>query len=142
MSVVSIGNSPELRLVPYSDLPASWRTAWWFLGPAVNRAGEMSESSVASKISTGQLHLFMIYVGEKPVGALTVAFTQNDWQKVATIVHLGGDFERMTPLFDELKSWARAHGASAFRIWGRKGWRKVAAPFGFKEKFVVMEAQI
>lgn len=142
MLAISESNPTQLQYIPSSDLPGVWRAAWWFLSAAVSRAGEMTESSLCGKIATGKLHLFMIYDGDRSVGAFTVSITQTDFQKVATIVHLGGDFDRMTPHFEDLKSWARAYGAEAFRIWGRKGWRKRAEPLGFKEKFVVMEAQI
>ena len=142
MLAISESNSTQLQYIPSGELPAVWRAAWWFLAPAVAGAEEMAEASVCSKIATGKLHLFMVYDGDRSVGAATLSITETDFQKVATIVHLGGDFDRMVPHFEDLKSWARAHGAKAFRIWGRKGWLKKAAPLGFKEKFFVMEAQI
>lgn len=142
MSVVSIRNPTELLLIPHSELPMKWREMWWFLKPAVDRAGDMNERLVVEKIAAGQLHPFMVYHEGQPIGALTVSISDTVYRRVATIVHLGGNFERMAPMFDDLKAWARAHGAEAFRIWGRKGWRKAAEPLGFKEKFVVMEAQI
>ena len=119
-----------------------WKKAWWFIEPAVQMAGEMEEADVVEKIATCKYHLFMVYGGDQAIGALTLHVGKSGRRTIATIVHLGGDLDRMIPCFEDLKAWTRALGATVLRFWGRKGWRRRAAEYGFEEKFVVMEASI
>lgn len=134
--------STHLCYVPLDQVKDLWGTAWEFLRVAVERPGEMNDEDILAQIAQCKMHLFMVNCEGNWIGALTVRIARERKQTAAIVVHLGGDFDDMAVLLPELKHWALAYGASVLRFYGRKGWRKRAAPLGFKEKFVVMEAPI
>lgn len=54
----------------------------------------------------------------------------------------GGEMDDIIELLEEGEEWARMCGCSVLEVTGRRGWKRVLAPFGFREEAVVLTKDI
>lgn len=132
-----------LRKIKPSEIYHEWaKVRHWILN-AADKAGEADEPTILGDVLLEKYHLFVVEEASGYLGALTVDIQEYPLRKVAHVVHLGSaDMSRMEPYFPELVEWARSHGATAFRLFGRKGFVRRLAPLGFELKYCVMEKEI
>lgn len=60
-------------------------------------------------------------------------------QRVLTILYIGGDLNKITPLFDFAKDWCRVNKINVLRTYGRPGWEKVS---GLSRVGAILEVKI
>lgn len=135
-------NSPHLYLVPCDEVKTLWPLVEGWIMAAAEVAMEEDEYSIVGQILTGEYKLFIFYLGEVPVGAMTVYVVDFPIKRAALIVHLGGEFPHIVKCLGDFESWARAMGADTIQLNGRRGWRKRLPQLGFKETFVTMEKSL
>ena len=54
----------------------------------------------------------------------------------------GGDLHEIISLLKDAEVWATDHGCSVIEVTGRRGWKKVLAPYGFVERAVVLSKDL
>ena len=130
-------NTAQLRYIPLDELRDVWQYAKRFILPAAYHAKELTEEDIIWRLADCRFHLFTVE-NNGMIGALTVQVAG----PIATVVHLGGEWEKMAPFEPELSAWCKAQGAEVLRIRGRRGWLKKLPEHGFREKMVTMEKSL
>jgi hypothetical protein len=107
--------SPEAAL-------AEWRRCRDWLVPALEDA---TEAEVMTEVASGRVQLWR--------GARSAMLTQLVLaHEPYVLVWLGGgDLQELMAMRPGVEAWARAHGARAARINGRRGWARALRSAGF-----------
>lgn len=101
---------------------AEWRRCRRWLVPALEDA---TEAQIEAEIAAGRVQLWR---GER--SAMLTQLVQGAEPYV--LVWLGGgDLEELMAMRPGVEAWARAQGACAARINGRRGWRRALRSAGF-----------
>jgi hypothetical protein len=110
----------EISHLPAPHLRADWPIIEAMLAPATETDTFNPEIDVC----------WLAYEGGTALGAAT---TRLQTDGIAVLRLAGGhEFRRWIGLLDEaVTDWARACGATALRMWGRKGWVRFARTFGW-----------
>ena len=104
------------------DLAAEWRRCRRWLIPALEDA---TEAEIMEELAAGRVQLWR---GER--SAMLTQLVQGPEPYI--LVWLGGgDLDELIALAPGVEAWARAHGAHAARINGRRGWRRALRSAGF-----------
>jgi hypothetical protein len=98
--------------------------------------GDENATDVLISIAVGRYLLF-----HEPDKFAIVAQVQSfPRQKVITVLYLGGgDMDAIKQGIEEAKPWCKAQGITAFRVWGRKGWKRVLE---MTEKGYILQSEI
>lgn len=137
-----VANSLEMQYIPCDRIVEGWAHAREYVMAAARRANEMTEDEILYNVLTCRLHLFVLWEEDKVVGAGTVAINQYPDKTAALLVHVGGDLMQFFRFEAAFTEWAKSMGATCIQLKGRRGWRKVLAPDGFKERYVIMEKEL
>jgi hypothetical protein len=100
----------------------AWRLCRGWLLPAL---ADATEAEIVADLAAGRVQLWP--------GAGAAMLTQLvDGPEPFVLVWLGGgDLDELLAMRAGVEAWARAQGAQAARINGRRGWRRVLAAHGF-----------
>lgn len=64
-------------------------------------------------------------------------------QKMVLNVFLAaGEMDAILDMLESAKLWGLSQGCSSMTVAGRKGWKRVLEPYGFKEVFTVLEVRV
>jgi hypothetical protein len=100
----------------------AWARCRLWIVPALEDA---TEGEVLAEIASGRAQL---WCGERSAMVTQLVRTAE------LFIHVwlgGGDLAELTAMRPGVEAWARAQGARAARIHGRRGWRRVLRPQGF-----------
>lgn len=115
--------------IPSRDLGDCWADLWPLLEPAVKRSPDEKARDVLGEIRAGRAHLWGIYDGEQPVGAV-VTVLQPDHRVLLWLVG-GKRLREWAGLFMRtLTDTARFWGCMAIWGTGRRGWQRIVPLFG------------
>lgn len=119
--------------IDQKHLDAVWPAVSSMLDEAIQAGcGESDISQLRAKIAFGGAHLLVIDDGKSVVSVAVLSFTQYANYRAAHIEYMAGHAE--ADMLEEVKGWARAHGASKIqclcdepraRLFGRVGLSKV-----------------
>jgi len=63
-------------------------------------------------------------------------------KKVLHVFLAGGNMDTIVDMQKSAEEWGKLQGCSAMTIAGRKGWSRVLADHGYKEKFVTLAKEL
>lgn len=125
------------------DVDAVWKHAAPLLQRAIERSSkEMDIDDVLEFIKSGRFHLWIAHDENRNItGACTIELQKHPKKVVAMIVQMGGE-EGCFTVLEDIKAWARFHGADSIMLWGRKGWERALKDFGIQYRYSVMEVPL
>lgn len=123
-----------------------WPVAMPFLQKVLDKTeeDEYDVEHILERVEEETLALFlMLDTTGKVTGAYTIAVNVLPKMRFATIVHCGADnLEDVVACYPRMESYALANGAKKINLIGRKGWKKVVEPLGFKERLTTYEKKL
>jgi hypothetical protein len=133
--------SAELVCVPPDTVHKVWPLVRNLIYEAMRRGGLSSFGPVEETVLSGRGLLWLAWDGQIIHAAAVTTLSATEWRKVCEIVACGGkDMRRWIELIEGIEKFARAEGATATRIIGRKGWARVLR--GYRAKRVVLEKEL
>lgn len=130
----------QVRGVPHQIVEHMWK----FAEPYVKRAldhthGEISHLDILSRCLNRDIQLWMIYDGQRIVGAGTTEIVMYPQMKVCRIITLAGaEFDGwMHFAHDIIEAWARDQGCDAMEAYTRKGFVPKLHGIGYRHKYSV-----
>lgn len=124
-------------LVPAEQLSDVWpQVSGWISSALEYGQGDENLTDVLVSIAVGRYLLFF-----EPGKFAIVAQVQHfPRQKVIVVLYCGGrDLEAIKRGIEEAKPWCKTQGITAFRVWGRKGWKRI---LNMTEKGYVLQQEI
>lgn len=117
---------------------------WKFAEPYIKRAldhthGEISHLDLLVRCLERDIQLWMIYDGQRIVGAGTTEIVLYPRMKVCRIITLAGaEFDEWAGYAqDVIGAWAKEQGCEAMEAYTRKGFVPKLQKLGFKHKYSV-----
>ena len=132
----------------YQITPAQLPLVWESVAPMLQRAidldpGDVTIEQVEYLIRIGKTFLL---VWEEPgtgiTGSAAVDLIDYPRQRVAHISLLGGKGIVQTPVFDEVKNWARASGATTVQCWANGALVELYKKVGAEPTHQVMRVKL
>lgn len=125
----------ELVLIPTVHVDTVWRLAEGHLKRAIEHSGGVVTLDDHRKgVTDGAKQLWIIWDGSCRAAVVTQIINN-----VCFIWALGGEgMKDWLHLLDELEGWARRQGCTGMQLWGRPGWIKALAEYGYDRKLVIM----
>lgn len=119
------------------QLAKVWEQIHEWIESAIEQGqGDENATDVLIAIARGSYLLFH-QPGKFAIVAQVQVFPR---QKVITVLYLGGgDLTAIKAAIEEAKPWCRSNGITAFRVWGRKGWKRVLE---MAEKGYILQSEI
>ena len=117
-----------------------WPHVKWFIASAIERTELSSFEGVEAAILEGRQLLWIAWDGKTISAAGATELNKIGDKLICTITawaSLGHQRDRWLPLLEVVERYARAEGADAIRLYGRKGWERVLD--GFKVEHVILE---
>jgi hypothetical protein len=110
-------------LVPVELLSNVWpQVSGWIESALEYGQGDENLTDVLVSIAVGRYVLFH----EPNKFAIVAQIQHMPRQKIITVLYCGGgDLEAIKQGIEEAKPWCKAQGIAAFRVWGRKGWKRI-----------------
>lgn len=134
---MSLSDSPELICVDPDRICDFWTYARPLIKAAMDRTELSSFTDLESDVLSGNQLLWLVWSG-KIEAAVTTLLMKTDWKPVCIITACSGyQMDRWLPLLEKIENYARAEGARAIRIVGRKGWERVLN--GYHAEHVILE---
>jgi hypothetical protein len=126
----------SLFRVQNQDLPDYWPG---FMELFLEHGGRLRELSdpkhLFVAVLKGDWDLWVLADDQKVAGAMLCTWVQHSYDRIYQIQWLAGlntlKYAEETLAFVE--KYALAHGAGEVILFGREGWKKVLAPFGYSE---------
>jgi len=136
-------SSVELVSIPLDGVLRAAPLVEELLRPALDRDTTLSWQHVLGTALRGDYQWWVVWEqdGEQALAAVVTEIVEEPAACVARVLMVGGrDLERWKQLIGKLEGWARAEGAGAMEIHGRRGWRRVLD--GYAEQRVVLRKDL
>jgi hypothetical protein len=132
--------SAELVCVDPARVAEFWPHVRPLIEAAMRRGDLDAFAPVEAAVLQGRALLWLAWSNKIEAAAIT-QIAQSEWRKVVEIVACGGrDMSNWLPLIAGIEQYARAEGATAVRIVGRKGWARTLNDY--REHRVVLEKEL
>lgn len=122
-----------------------WPVVAPLLKPAVDRAGgRISMETVLSSLAAGT-HLLWIVANDSTItAAFTTRVAKYPLKSMLVVECLGGSRlkEWVESTNEMLKRFAKDSGLSGVEMYGRSGWSKALAPYGWETSMVLCEMNV
>jgi len=136
-----VHQSLAIKGIASAEVPSVWDEVKPMLMPAVHKV-EMDDLDLFEALWNADMQLWVGIENEKIICAMTTRIDTHEHGKVATILHVGGRFEKeFTEYLPRLKQWAKASGADYLRLIGRPAWSRKLKEH-FETNFVMMESRL
>ncbi len=132
-------------IVPRDHVPALWPVVENHLERAIERAGgRISGQTVMKSILDGTHLLWIISDGDKISAAMVTRIAEYPLKKMLVVESLGGsELKHWLPVaFNALKGYAKDMSLSGIEMYGRSGWTRALAPYGWRQSMVLCEVSI
>lgn len=132
-------------IVTKKDVPVVWPYVLPYLQSAIDRSGgRISADTVFTSLFHGTHLLWIVNDDTKIVAALTTRVAKYPLKRMLVVECLGGDGmeEWVSMLDDTLKRFAKDSGLDGIELFGREGWTKALAPYGWKRSMVLCEVDL
>lgn len=138
--------SPEFALYGvHSDLiDATFPYIRKFLSESTQLSdGAFTPEDILQSLKAREMQLWVVSSQGILTCAVITEIKQFPHQKHLNILFLGGDdMNKWIHLIDDIINRAAKNGCDAVKIYGRKGWEKVLAKFGFKHSHTVLKRDL
>lgn len=136
----------EVSAVPAAVLDVVWADVAPMIDRATSRSGGRYDvDSVRTGIESGVLALWIAMDDAKPIAALTTRVEEfPTGKRVLAIDWIGGDRMKdwLPEAHDVLSDYARAYGCDHLQGYGRKGWLRALAKFGWEVDYTAYRMEI
>lgn len=126
--------------VPKEELEMLWPHARPYVENVLMRGfEEYSIEDVYTKLLEGNMQLW-IFLDEKHEigGCLITRVVMYPQMRVCEIVFGSfDDLDKYVHFYEVIEEWARENEVDVMRIYGRRGWTKKLAPFGYKQTSIL-----
>jgi hypothetical protein len=132
-------------IVPRDRVPAIWPHVSAYLDPAIARAGgRISNETVEASILSGTHLLWLISDGEKISAAMVTRIADYPLKRMLVVECLGGrEMSQWLPVaFNAIKGYAKDMSLDGIEMYGREGWTRALAPYGWRQTMVLCEVDI
>ena len=122
----------NVGLVPGSLIADVFDEAWDWLEPAT--MGRVEKEDLEIVLLNGTFQLWSVANDLKEVKAWAVSqmVVDTDGERTMVIRWAGGsDLKQWIQQIDWAEHFARTHDLSRVAVWGRPGWKKTLAPYGY-----------
>lgn len=132
--------SAHLIRVSPAVLDVVWPTVARDIESAMAYCKDDTLLSVRTELEQGAAQLWLARVNGVQVGCVVTEMQETAARKILEIRYLAGSrLKEWIQCQRHLEIWATAHGCSALRIRGRRGWVRILPKEGWKETSVEME---
>jgi hypothetical protein len=126
----------DLVCVDPARVTEIWPFARDLIKAAIERTNLSDFQDIEADVLSGDQLLWLAWSGR-----IEAAATTHLSRNVCTLTACSGyDRERWLPLFEKIEDYAKAEGATAMRIYGRKGWERVLN--GYRAEHVILEKRL
>ena len=137
---MSSSAKPDLICVDPERVCDFWAYARPLIKAAMDHTELSSFSDLESDVLSGDQLLWLVW-SDRLEAAVTTRLIKTDWKPICIITACSGyQMDRWLPLIEKIENYARAEGARAVRIFGRKGWERVLD--GYHAEHVILEKAI
>ena len=131
----------SIQGVPAENIAGIWPQVAPLLVPCLH-AAEYDEQSLLESLEAKDVQLWVGRRGGHVICAMTTRIDAHHCGKVATILHVGGEFdEGFRDYLPRLKQWAKESGAGHLRVIGRAGWQRWLKEH-FETHYTMLEAKL
>src|SRR5262245_34433996 len=136
----------KVSLIPKEAVDREWPVLRRFLLPAMLVSnGRIAEEEILAQVKEGAVQLWAGFDDARVCyGAAVTRFQEYSAYRSLFVVLLGGlDMEvNIEPVLDTWEQLAREQGCSKLEFIGRRGWKRVLGPWGWKECSVLLERDV
>ncbi len=130
-------------IVDQSNVDFIWSSVEHFIKAAYSKhVGDETEEDAKNLLLTGKAQLWIAHDGRGIRGAaITRLATVPNGRRICFCMACGGlDIDEWgSQGIREIEKFARNNNCDAVRVSGRRGWRVIYKPHGYKEPFVILE---
>ncbi len=129
-------------IVDQSNIEFIWSSVEKFIKSAFNQnVGDETEEDARKLLEAGQAQLWIAHDGRGiRAAAVTRLATVSNGRRICFAMVCGGEgVKEWASHLGDIEKFAKANKCDAVRLSGRRGWRAVFTPQGYKEPFVVLE---
>lgn len=131
--------------VPLPVLDVVWPDVVKLMDKTVATAkGKFTIDDLRRAIESGDLALWMVLDGAKPIAAITTRVITYPQRKAMALDWVGGS--RMAEWFDiampTLMSFARANGCAHMEGYGRKAWLRWIGRYGWEPEYIAFRKEL
>ncbi len=135
----------RLRVIPLEELEAVWLTAAPLIDKAVAYShGETDIDCVHEDLATGESKLLTVSDAGEMIAAIVLDMHQHPRKKICVVSFAGGAQKELwcKQVMPHIEKIAKAAGADAVYINGRRGWLRELGPLGYDEYSTVIGKEI
>ena len=137
----------EFRISPIRPefVDVLWPEVVRMLEPSVETSGgKFSIDDIRDGISRGELVLWMIFTGEKPVAFYTTRLVEYPGRRAMAMDWLGGSglLSWRNAALDEMEKHARANNCQHLEGYGRLAWGRVLKQRGWEPEYVAYRMEL
>jgi hypothetical protein len=133
-------SSVDLVCVDPARVREVWPYARQFIAAAIQRTELSSVNDIEQAILNGK-QLWLAWNGKVIEAAAATELAKVGAKLICTLTACGGNHrERWVHLFKKIEQYAKDEGASAMRIYGRRGWERVLD--GYRVEHVILEKRL
>jgi hypothetical protein len=129
-------------IIPRQEVEQFWPLALPMLAPAIARSGgRMSDATVYASVMSGSHLMWATTDGPDIAAVATTRVAQYPLKKMLVVECLGGNrmMEWLENLTSTLRDFAKDSGLDGLEMYGRHGWSKALAAYGWMPSMVVCE---
>lgn len=131
----------DLTVIGY--MPGEVQHVWCCVAPliqkALDRNSDYTLDEVHDGLMSGDMQLWA-YKPDRVRAALVTKIESNSTGKWCLLLAAGGeDAKEWLPYAESLEDWARSNGCDEMRIYGRRGWARLA---GYREDWTRMSKRL
>jgi len=129
----------------YGIHPKEISVYWPYILPLLNKPFTRMEilkdydtSYVLGEVKAKRMQCWIAHENDKITAVFVTQIINNPKRKILTIPYVGaesGTIDTWIEAMDVFKAFAKEHGCTAIRGWGRKGWEKVLKPDSVRIEF-------
>ncbi len=134
-----------LREVPLEDLEAVWLTAAPLIDKAVAYShGDTDIDCVHEELATGESKLLIVSDAGEMIAAIVLDMHQHPRKRICVVALAGGTQKELwcRQVMPHIEKIAKAAGADAVYINGRRGWLRELGSVGYSEYATVIGKEI
>jgi hypothetical protein len=129
--------------VDKTDTVRALGDVWKFIEPAL-KYGDFTDTreSLVLELKNKKAALWITFLNCEPVAAFITRMTLHPTGKRLVVAYAGGDMAACYASYGTLEDYAVGSDCDAIEVYGRPGWQKVGAPYGYEHISSVVRKQL